>query len=304
VIEVIFLGSGGVMPTKSRKTVSIVIRREGELSLFDCGEGCQEGFTWGGLGVNKPLNIFITHLHGDHILGLPGLLMSLDMLGRDKGINLIGPRGLTTFIKNVLEMTYHEVSYKISVKELGKDREVAFKGDDYKVLAIKVKHTVPCYAYVVVERDKPGRFLPEKALELGVPRGPLWKRLQRGEEVVLPDGRVIKPFEVVEGKRPGLKVVYSGDTRPCSQLMWAALGADLLIHEATFTFEYYLKAMENGHTTALEAGELASFSGVKRLALAHISPRYEGCEDKLASEASLAYDGEIIIAEDWLKLRL
>ncbi|OYT62827.1 MAG: ribonuclease Z [Thermofilum sp. ex4484_15] len=303
-MEVIFLGSGGVMPTRKRKTVSIAVRREGEILLFDCGEGCQNGFTWGGLGVNRELKVFISHLHGDHVLGLPGLLMSLDLLGRNKELTLIGPKGIMKFVNENLYMTYHEVGYGIKVLELEGERITVLEGRDYRVIAVKVKHTVPCYAYVLEEADRPGRFLPERAIKLGVPKGPLWKELQRGICVKLSNGRIIKPFQVTEGKRRGVKIIYSGDTRPYSKLMWAALGADLLIHEATFSSRHYLKAMENGHTTALEAGEIASFADAKKLILVHISPRYEGKEGELLSEAKLSFEGEVMVAEDWLRIKV
>jgi len=299
-IEVFFLGTGGTLPTAARGLPSVVLRKEGELVMFDCGEGTQFRYLSAHLGVNKRMKIFITHLHGDHVLGLPGLLMTFSVLGRERELEVYGPKGIREFVERVLALTAFEPEYDVRVTELRPGDVV--RGRGYSVRAGEADHTVPTLAYSLEEDPKPGKFNVERALELGVPRGPLWKRLQRGQPVRLPDGRVVRPEDVLGEPRPGLKVVYSGDTRPCTSVVELARGATLLIHDSTFPSELRDKALEAGHSTVEEACRVALEAGVGYLVLFHLSARITDSEAVLR-EARAIFD-RVLVAEDLMKLEL
>ena len=267
-IDVIFLGTGGSLPTKERGLPSIALRRNGELILFDCGEGTQRQMMHTGLGFNRRTLILVSHMHGDHILGLPGLLQTMSSLARDKPLDLYGPKGLVSFLDLIYKPLGYPASYQIRAKEVGPGDEV--DRGDYLVRTAPAKHDIPCIAYAIVEKDRPGRFHPEKAKRLGVPEGPLWGELQHGKPVKV-DGKQVRPADVVDSPRPGLKVVYAIDTRPAEAVKELAKDADILIHDGGFAEERRPKAQEYYHSTAREAAQLAKASRVKRLALVHIS---------------------------------
>ena len=246
--------------------------REGEVILFDCGEGTQQKMFAVRLGFGRPTRIFITHIHGDHVLGLPGLLQTMSLLGRERPLRIYGPRGTLGFLEAFTSILGEPV-FPLEVCEFEEVGEVC-EGRGYRVLAIPADHSVKALSYALVEEPRPGRFHPEKALELGVPEGYLWKSLQQGETLTLPDGRVVRPEEVVDPPRVGRVIVYSGDTRPNDGLVELARGADLLIHESTFGDELAEKALLDGHSTPSQAAEVARRAGVRELILTHISPRY------------------------------
>ncbi|MFB0543963.1 MAG: ribonuclease Z [Candidatus Bathyarchaeia archaeon] len=271
-MRVIFLGTSGSIPTPTRGAPAIAVVREGEVILFDCGEGTQQKMFAARLGFRRPTKIFITHLHGDHILGLPGLLQTMSLLGRECSLQIYGPRGTLEFLKAFTSIL-GEPNFLLEVVEVVEGGKVC-DGRGYKVLAISADHSQEAWSYALVEEPRPGRFHPEKALKLGVPEGPLWKRLQQGEAVTLLDGRVVRHEEAVDPPRPGRRVVYSGDTRPNEELVELAMGADLLIHESTFGDELAEKAFLDGHSTPSQAAEVARRAGVGELILTHISPRY------------------------------
>ena len=299
--QVIFLGTAGSVPTPSRSLPCIAVRRKGELLLFDCGEGAQRQFIRAGIGFPSKFRIFISHLHGDHVLGLPGLLQTMSLLDRSAPLEIYGPKGVFDFIDAVKRTVRFALTFDVRVFEV--EEGVVLDEKEYVVEARWACHTVPCLAYAIVEKPRPGTFYPEKAISLGVPRGPLWKRLQMGFSVKLPDGRVVEPTQVLGPPKPGVKVAYSGDTRPCSSVVELARGADLLIHEATFDDSLSVKAAEDGHTTASQAAEIALKAGVKYLALTHISARYEGDVSKILSQASSIFPN-VIVAEDFQVLDL
>jgi ribonuclease Z len=298
-LEIIFLGTGGTMPSGLRGLPSIAVRRGGELLLFDCGEGTQRAMAKARLGFGRPMRIFITHLHGDHILGLPGLIQTMNLLGRERPLHIYGPGRVGGFLETVsrfvsppeFPLILHIVS-----------RGVIYRGADYRVEAVEAEHEGECWSYAVVEDPRPGRFHPEKARRLGVPEGSLWKRLQRGEDVVLGDGRVVRSGDVVDPPRKGRKVVYSGDTRPNRRLVELARGADVLIHEATFDDSLRERAMKDGHSTAREAAEIASEAGVGLLVLTHISARYP--DPKPLLEDAEGVFPKVVVAEDLMVLRV
>ena len=299
-MEIIFLGTSGSVPTPERNLPAIAIRRRGELLLFDCGEGTQRQMFRAKVGFPREFRIFITHLHGDHVFGIPGLLHTMALMNRESPVEIYGPEGLARFIRLVLEAVHLETDYPVYVREVGEG--TVYEADDYTVRSAWVSHSVPTLAYAIIEKPRPGRFHPEKALELGVPEGPLWKKLQMGEEVRLPSGRVVKPSDVLGPPRRGLKVVYSGDTGPSEGLVELAKGADLLIHEATLDDEHRERAIAEGHSTPTLAAQAALKAKVKRLILTHISARYR--KPTLLLEQAKPIFPNVEVAEDLMRIKL
>lgn len=294
-LRIIFLGTSGSLPTNDRSLPSIVILREGEVLMFDCGEGTQRQMMRAGIGFNRKMAVFITHMHGDHVLGLPGMIQTMSLLGRDKPLRIYGPRGIRAFIEAVTSTVSFWLSFPIEISEVVNEGTI-YNGGNYEVQAVWTDHSIPSLAYAFIEKPRPGKFYPEKAIALGVPKGPLWSRLQRGMEIILQDGRVIKPSDVLGPPRPGRKIVYSGDTRPSERISELAYGADVLIHEATLGDDMLERALEEGHSTPSEAAKIALKAKVKLLVLTHISARYTET-DSLLSEAKKIFSN-IIIARD------
>lgn len=272
-LKIIFLGTSGGVPTNERSLPSVVIQREGEILMFDCGEGTQRQMIKAKLGFGRRMTVFITHMHGDHVLGLPGLIQTMSLLGREKPLNVYGPTGIKAFIEAVTATVKFWLSFPINVTEVSCEGTV-YECGDYEVKAVWADHTIPSLAYALVEKPRPGRFYPERAMALGVPMGPLWSALQRGASVTLPDGRVVKPSDVLGPPRPGRKIAYSGDTRPSDRVVELAKDADVLIHEATFGDDLQERAKEEGHSTSSGAANVASKANVNLLILTHISARY------------------------------
>lgn len=300
-LEVIFLGTSGSMPTRKRSLPSIAVRREGEIVLFDCGEGTQRQSVMAKLSTLKISRIFITHLHGDHILGLPGLLQSMALLGRNSLLEVYGPPGLASFLEAVRFTVPCSIEFPISICEVSEG--TVYEDKNYRVEAMWVDHTIPCLGYSLTENPRPGRFKPEIAEKLGVPKGPLWKKLQMGEAIELA-GKIVHPSIVVGPLRPGAKLAYSGDTRPFHRFKKIAYNSDLLIHDSTFDDSRRDKAAEYGHSTAKQAAQVAKEVKASRLALTHISPIYEECEEKLLLEAKESFMGEVFLASDLAYMRL
>jgi ribonuclease Z len=267
-IDVIFLGTGGSLPTKERGLPSIALRREGELIILDCGEGTQRQMMHAGLGFNRPTTILVSHLHGDHILGLPGLLQTMSSLARDKPVDVCGPKGLTNFLDLIYKPLGYPANFEIRSKELAPG-EVLDHGE-YTIKTALAKHDITCLAYGIFEKTRPGRFHPDKAKRIGIPEGPLWGELQHGRPVKV-NGNLVRPEAVVDKARPGLRIVYAIDTRPAEAVKALAKGADLLIHDGGFAEERRPKAQEYYHSTAHEAASVAKAAGAKRLAVVHIS---------------------------------
>jgi len=260
------------MPTKGRNLPSVVVRRENEVLMFDCGEGTQKQMVLSRIGFNKKMKIFITHMHGDHVLGLPGMLQSMSLLGRSKELDVYGPEGIRDFIESVNRTVQFQLVFPVRIHEVGPGR--VLNEPYYEIKAVRGSHVVPCLSYCLVEKPRPGRFNPRKAQTLGVPKGPLWKKLQLGQDVKI-GSRIVKSSDVVGSSRPGVKLVYATDTRPCSAVKRLAANADLLIHDGSFDDSMRDKAKEYGHSTASEAANLARKAKVKQLALMHISAMYD-----------------------------
>ena len=270
-MKVVFLGTSGSMPTPERASSSVAVVRGREVILLDCGEGTQRQMVAAHVGFTRPTRILISHLHGDHVLGLPGLLQSMTLQRREAPLEVYGPTGTAAFIQ-AFTSALGGPGFQVTVYEI-KRPGVIYDSPEYRIEAARADHEVEAWSYALAEYPRPGRFHPERARGLGFPEGALWKRLQDGEDVEL-GGRVVRSSEVVDPPRPGRRVVYSGDTRPTDGLLRLAEGADLLIHEATFGEELAERAMEDGHSTARQAAEAAAKAGVRRLILTHISSRY------------------------------
>ncbi len=299
-LYVIFLGTGGSWPTVKRNVSAIAVKRGGEILLFDCGEGTQRQIQKSGLSYMQIKSIFISHFHGDHFLGLPGLIQTMQLNDRKEPLTIYGPRGTSRIVEIVKNLGYFKPSYEIVGKDVDEGDEIRFNG--YSVRPFRVKHNVPALGYVLEEDMRPGRFNKKKALELGIPEGPLFGRLQRGESIKLKDGRVITPDMVLGPPRPGRKVVYTGDTKPCDNVVEFARNADLLIHDATFLSDLEDIATEYGHSTARQAAEIAKEANVDKLVLTHISPRY--MDERLIEKEAKEIFKNSIVARDFLKLEV
>ncbi|HXV86115.1 MAG TPA: ribonuclease Z [Gemmatimonadales bacterium] len=307
-LSVTFLGTSAARPTVERNVSATAVVREGETLLFECGEGTQRQMMR--YGVSFALaDIFITHFHTDHFLGIVGLLRTLGLQGRVEPMRLYGPRGARRVFDQALALGVERAPFDVQVVELAPGDRVQRKG--YDVVAFATQHGRQSVGYALVEHPRLGRFDPDKARTLGIPEGPLWGRLHRGETVefeVVPTAgppvrRSARPSEVVGPPRAGRKLVYTGDTRPCSSVVEAADGADLLIHEATFGAGEKDRAVETEHATAAEAAQVALAAGVRQLALNHLSARYSADWETLLEEARAVFP-QTVVAKDGMTIEV
>ena len=262
--------------------------------LFDCGESTQKQIMEANVSPMKIDDIYITHLHGDHILGLPGIIQSLAFRGRTRPLTIYGPPGISDLLSHIKKLGYFTIGYEIIVKEIVDDDIVIYKQNNFQIKAMKMKHTVTNYAYKIEEIKQP-KFIRSKAIELGIPPGPLFGKLQDGIPIEL-DGKTIEPQQVLGPPRKGVSLVYSGDTIATEKMIYFSKGVNLLIHEATFDKEYQDKAMENGHSTAFDAAQIAKYAEVEQLILTHLSNRYTSSE-VLENEAKEVFENTVY-AED------
>lgn len=295
-IRLTFLGTSAAAPTITRNLSSIALKCGGDLTLIDCGEGTQRQMMRYATGFDVK-DVFFTHLHADHYLGIIGFVRTLWMADRKEPMRLYGPKPAGRVLMQALTLGLQNSHFPVEVHEL-QDGDVVQR-DGYEMRAFGVDHRINALGYALVEPDRPGRFDLERARALGVPEGPLFGKLQHGEAVTLPDGRTIESREVVGLPRPGRKVVFSGDTRPCAATLEAARGADLLVHESTFGDEELERAKETSHSTAREAAHLAHEAGARRLVLTHISSRYDLDVGPLLKQARGEYP-EVGFARDGL----
>jgi len=269
-LSVVFLGTGGSVPSARRATACVLVRMGGDRILFDCGEGSQRQMQRS-TGLVQLNEIYLTHYHADHYLGLPGLLKTYDLQARERPLRIVGPRGLHGLF-SVLGRIFGKLSYDVELVELAEGDAV--RHDGFEVRCFEVEHRIRALGYAVVEDERPGRFDPEAATRLGVRPGPDFSRLQEGEPVKGSDG-LVSPDQVMGAPRRGRKIVISGDTGPCEMTRVAAHEAELLVHDASFADEEVERAAETGHSTARQAAELAAEADVKLLSLVHISSRYD-----------------------------
>lgn len=286
-LSALFLGTAGSVPTRRRGLPSLLVRRGGERLLFDCGEGTQRQLL-ASIGLVDLREVFITHFHADHYLGLAGMLKSFDLRGRDAAIAIYGPRGLRELFAG-LRRVFGRLGYPLELIEV--DAGEVLNRDGYRIATFPTDHTTESLGYVLVEDDRPGKFDDERATQLGVAPGPDFGRLQAGEELVV-GGRTVKPEEVMGSPRIGRKLAITGDTAVCEATRIAAHGADLLIHDGTFADEEAERAHETKHATAREAAELAGAADVKLLAITHLSTRYFGPE--LRREARAVFKNTVV----------
>ena len=272
-LDVVFVGTSGSMPTAQRAPSATLVRRGGERLLFDCAEGTQRQLLRSDVGLVDLPEIFLTHFHADHFLGLPGMLKTFALRGRELPLAIYGPPGLRELMR-AFDRIVGRLTYPYELREL--EHGDVLERDDYRLEPFVVRHGRGSLGYALVEHERPGRFDVETADALGVPPGRERGELQRGESVALPDGRTIQPDQVLGEARPGRKLVLTGDTAPTDNVVSAALGADVLVHEATFCEDEADRARETDHSTAAEAARIARDAGVRLLALTHVSSRYSG----------------------------
>jgi ribonuclease Z len=296
-----FLGTSASRPTVERNVSSLAIIREGETLMFDCGEGTQRQMMRYGISFALS-DIFFTHMHADHMLGLTGLLRTLALQGRTEAMNLYGPVGSEKLLWRAINLGSEKQHFEIKVFELTPDTPLKRHG--YSIVPFAVEHgDRSAIGYLLAEETRLGRFNPEKAREMGIPEGPLWGKIHKGEEVQLPDGRTIKPSELVGPSRAGRKIVLTGDSRPSEATVTAASGADVLIHEATFSDEEAPRALETGHSTAREAAQVAAKANAKKLILTHVSARYSRDTSDLEQQAREVFPSTVI-ARDGMEIEI
>ena len=300
-IRVVFLGTSGSVPTLKRSLPSVVVQCPRQLWMFDCGENTQRQMMQAKVSFHKKLKVFLTHLHGDHVLGLPGVLQTMALMDRKEPVAVYGPPGIKDFLVCTKETLNFGLTFPVEISEILSEGTI-LDGEDYTLTAIKSNHSVDSYAYAFVEKPRPGKFYPKKAQALRVPKGELWSKLQSGEEITLPNGRVVKPCEVMGPPRAGRKIVYTGDTRPFEAFAKFAADADLVIHDSTFDDSLAEKAAVDGHSTPSQAAQEAKAANAKQLVLIHISARYPDA-NLLLEQAKKVFPNSLL-AEDFMMLEL
>jgi ribonuclease Z len=303
-MKVIPLGTSSGKPTLKRNVSALALVREAEWLLFDCGEGTQTQVSRAGLSPNRLAAVFITHLHGDHFNGLPGLLSTMGLDRRTNELALTGPRGIGEYLDLLKRLRVAFLTYPVELKEFSSLPEltIVYETAAYSVSALALDHRLVALGFRVDERPRPGRFNVGNARSLGVPEGPLWGRLQAGDDVCLADGRLVRSTDVVGPPRPGKSIAYCLDTRPCPMSVQLARGVDLLIHEATYTEEFAAEAQSYGHSTAAQAARTARDAGAGRLLITHFSTRYSD-PAALLREARTVFP-DTVAADDLIEIEV
>ncbi|GAE25017.1 ribonuclease Z [Halalkalibacter wakoensis JCM 9140] len=303
-MEFHFLGTGSGVPSTTRNVSGLVVRflqKKSTQWLFDCGEATQHQILQTPITLTKIDRIFISHLHGDHLFGLPGLLCSRSAQGAKTALTVYGPKGVEEFIQSSLTISKSFLSYDIDFVEISEG--VIFEDDSIKVEVTELDHVMPSYAFKLIEADQPGSLMVDQLKSLGIEPGPIYQKIKRGERVQLPDGQMIIGTDYVTEKKQGRVVVIAGDTRPMEKMVTFADSAHLLIHEGTFRHDKKEHAEQFGHSTITEVAELAKRANVSQLILTHISSRYAGEEEELSKEVQMIF-AHSIIAHDFMVYRL
>jgi ribonuclease Z len=301
-LEVFVLGSGGMMPLPHRSLTSVLLRREGELFLFDGGEGTQVSIRRLNLRWKKITAIFVSHMHADHVTGLPGILMLSSQVDRAEPLYIIGPPKIADYIETNRRTLDMYINYEIVVREIT-EPGIVWEGEGFKVRAFPLRHTKTCYGYTLEEDPRPGAFHPERASELGVPRGPLWSTLQSGQSVALEDGRVVESSDVMGAPRSGRKFSYVTDSLYFPEIAKEVADSDLLVCEGMFESALEGSAVEKKHMTAVQAAHIArDAGGIKKLALIHYSPRYAERDLKRLLDEAKEIFPDTILSRDRLNL--
>ncbi len=298
-MEIVFLGTSGSWPTPKRNVSAVAVKRGPEVVLFDCGEGTQRQFMISKLSFMQVNRIFVTHFHGDHFLGLPGLLQSMNFFGREAALEVYGPAGCESLVRELLSLGHFKAGYPVRARDLAPGESLDC--GEYTVTPFEAVHTVPGLSYVLEEKPRPGRFDLEKAKALGIPAGPMYSRLQEGEAVTV-RGKTIAPDQVLGPPRRGRKIVYTGDSMPHETLVRMARGADVLIHDATSDAALEEKANRYGHSSSRQAAQVAKEAGVGLLVLTHMSPRYED-PATLVNDAKAIFD-RVMLADDFAEIEV
>ena len=296
-LEAFILGCGGMMPLPNRHLTSVLLRREGDLFLFDCGEGTQVSLRRLNLRWKKISVIFVSHTHADHVTGIPGLLMLSSQVDRDDPLYIIGPPRIAEYIETSRRVLDMYINYEIIVKEIT-EPGVVYEGEDFRVRAFPLRHTKPCYGYTLEEDKRPGEFHPEKAEALGVKRGPLWAALQSGKTVKAENGCDVRPEQVLGDERSGRKFSFVTDSLAFSEIADEVYGSDLFICEGMFERALEESALEKKHMTAEQAAFIAQAARVKKLALIHYSPRYTEFELKQMIKEATEVFPQAVLSKD------
>ena len=298
-MKLVFLGTSAAQPTERRGLSCICLENDGEILMFDAGEASQISYMKSGLGWNKKMKLFVTHLHGDHCVGILGLLQTMSMQNRTESLEIFGPKGIDEFLAANIKVLNFGLSFSILIT-IVKEGKI-FEDKKFSMYATKANHSITAFSYLFEEKDKPGRFNVEKAKELGIPEGELWNKLQKGEEIINND-KIIRSVQVLGKKRPGKKIGISGDTMPTKELEKFFEECDYLVFDSTFLDEEKQKAQDTCHSTAKQAAQLGKNSNVKNLILTHFSARYKD-EIGHLTEAKKIHDS-VITAKDLLEIEI
>ena len=298
-MKLVFLGTSAAQPTENRGLSCICLERDGEILMFDAGEAAQISYMKSGLGWNKKMKLFVTHLHGDHCVGILGILQTMSMQNRTETLEIFGPNGIEEFIAANIKVLNFGLSFPVLITIVNEGK--ILENEMYSINVCKANHSVTAFSYLFEEKDKAGRFNLEKARELGIPEGGLWNKLQNGNEVII-DGKTIKPNQVLGVKRPGKKIGISGDTMPTKSLETFFENCDYLVFDSTFLDKEKQKAMETCHSTAKQAAILGKNAKVKNLILTHFSARYK---DEIGHmKEALEIHNSVITAKDLLEIEI
>ena len=298
-MKLVFLGTSAAQPTENRGLSCICLERDGEILMFDAGESAQISYMKSGLGWNKKMKIFVTHLHGDHCIGILGLLQTMSMQNRTETLEIFGPSGIDEFIAANIKVLNFGLSFPVLINII-KDEKIV-DNEKFSIYTCKANHSVIAYSYLFEEKDKPGRFNIKKAKELGIPEGELWNKLQNGTEINN-NGNIIKPEQVLGEKRPGIKIGISGDTMPTKELEVFFKDCSYLVFDSTFVEEQKQRAQDTCHSTAKQAAILGKNANVKNLILTHFSARYKD-ESGHLNEAKEIHNS-VITAKDLLEIEI
>ncbi len=298
-MKLVFLGTSAAQPTVERGMTCICLVLDKEILMFDAGEGAQIAFQKAKLGWNKKIRIFVTHLHGDHCVGILGLLQTMSLQNRTESVDIFGPQGIDEFLAANLKILNFGLTYPVRIMRIKEG--LVYDDSSYTIHVCEAEHSIPAYSYLFTEKDRPGKFYPEKARKMGVDEGELWHELQQGREVMV-GGKTVKPSDVMGEKRRGRRIGISGDTRPTAKLEEFFKCCDYMIFDSTYSDALRDKAKENYHSTSVEAAELAKKAQVSNLILTHFSARYEDTEE-MVKEAKSIHDS-VIAAKDLLEIEI
>jgi len=298
-MKLVFLGTSAAQPTAERGMTCICLVLDKEILMFDAGEGAQVAFQKAKLGWNKKIRILVTHLHGDHCVGILGLLQTMSLQNRTESVDIFGPHGIEEFIAANLKILNFGLTFPVRIMRIKEG--LLFEDPGYTIHVCEAEHSIPAYSYLFIEKDKPGKFYPEKAKKMGIPEGKLWRELQNGNDITIGD-KLVRPYDVLGEKRRGRRIGISGDTRPTKKLEEFFKDCDYITFDSTYSDTLRDKAVENYHSTAKEAAELAKKAGVSNLILTHFSARYED-EEQLVKEAETIHDS-VFAAKDLLEIEI